>query len=254
MIKIIVIITILLLSIGVGIQLRYDPGYVLIAINHWTIETTLSIFILSLILLLILVYIAHTLLRWFIHIPTSFHEYTIKHAAQKAHKKTQQSIYYEDLLNLIKQNQAQALSYFIKRLPNKLRYDASIITSLGQYLLEHNQDEQAEGILRHCLKKQYNEEVMKLYSLIKQDKANVGFVESLLKKNPNSPALYLCLGRINQSKQLWGKARIYFEKSIALAPNAYAYLQLGLLLEALNQHSDAYAAYKTGLCLSDQKK
>lgn len=219
MIKIICIITVLLFAIGAGIQFKSDPGYVLIAINHWTIETTLSVVMFSFILLLTLVYTLFSLFSWLIAAPKAWHQWRIQRIYQKALKKTPQSI--------IKQ---------------------------ATYLLEHHQDEQAERILRHYLHKKYNEAIMNLYGLIQPNQMKLSFVESLLKKNPNAPALYLCLARINQSKQLWGKARICFEKSIHLAPTATAYLELGLLLERLQQPSDAYTAYKTGLCLSAQKK
>lgn len=243
MIKITVILILLFLSIATGIQLKYDPGYILIAINHWTIETTIGVGILSLMLLFALLYALFVLFNWLWHIPASLCQWKIKRATQK----TQQSIYYDQLLTLIKHNQEHALSHFIKNLPKKCQCDPAIVARVSQYLLENNKDKEAEVMLRHCLQKKYNEEVMNVYGLIQHDKMSIAFVESLLKKNPHSPALYLCLGRINQSKQLWGKARTYLEKSIALAPNAAAFLQLGLLLEKLDHPSEALAVYKAGL-------
>jgi uncharacterized protein HemY len=251
MIKIISIIIVLLLSIWAGIQLKADPGYVLIAIHDWTIETTLWVAIPSLILLFILLHTIWLVLRWLAHIPVSWHQWIIKRRVQRANKETQQHIYLQRLHELIKQNQESEVFHFMKWLPKKLTRDPDIIIAYSHYLLDHQKDEQAEVLLRHYLKKQFHEHVITVYGLIKQDKARLAFAESLLKKNPHSAALYLCLGRISQSKHLWGKARIYFEKSIELTPTSAAYAQLGLLLEELNQFPDAYKIYKTGLIRSE---
>ena len=251
MIKIISIIIVLLVSIWAGIQLKSDPGYVLIAIHGWTIETTLWVAIPSLMLLFLLLHTLLLVLRWLAHIPVSWHQWIIKRRAQRANKETQQHLYLERLLELIKQNQESEVSHFMKRLPRKVTRDPDIIITYSQYLLDHNKDEQAEILLRHYLKKQFHEHVITVYGLIKQDKARLAFAESLLKKNPHSATLYLCLGRISQSKHLWGKARIYLEKSIELAPTSAAYGQLGLLLEELDQLADACKIYKTGLIRSE---
>jgi uncharacterized protein HemY len=251
MTKIISVILVLLISIWAGIQLKTDPGYVLIAIHGWTIETTLWIAIPSLMLFFILLHTLLLVLRWLAHIPVSWHQWIIKRRAQHTNKETQQHIYLQRLLELIKQNQESEVSKFVKKLPKKIARDPDIIITYSQYLLDNHQDKKAEALLRHYLKKQFDEHVITVYGLIKQDKAQLAFAESLLKKNPHSAALYLCLGRISQSKHLWGKARIYFEKSIELAPTSAAYSQLGLLLEELDQLPDAYKIYKTGLIRSE---
>lgn len=50
MTRIIIALVVLLVAIVMGIQLSHDPGYLLIAINHWTIETTLWFAILGILL------------------------------------------------------------------------------------------------------------------------------------------------------------------------------------------------------------
>ena len=51
MIKVLFIFILLLMSVWLGIQLQHDPGYMLIAINQWTIETPLWVAIAASILL-----------------------------------------------------------------------------------------------------------------------------------------------------------------------------------------------------------
>nr|WP_019218081.1 hypothetical protein [Legionella tunisiensis] len=50
MIRVLMIFLLLLASVYLGIQLNRDPGYLLIAINHWTVETTLLVAIFALII------------------------------------------------------------------------------------------------------------------------------------------------------------------------------------------------------------
>lgn len=57
MIRVLFAFLILLAAVILGIQLNKDPGYVLIAINHWTIETTVWVAIFTLILLFMIVYL-----------------------------------------------------------------------------------------------------------------------------------------------------------------------------------------------------
>jgi HemY protein len=48
---------------------------------------------------------------------------------------------------------------------------------------------------------------------------------------------------------LWGKARSYFESSLAIAPSAEAYADNARLLEQLGENSTALQKYREGLML-----
>ena len=386
------IFTLLLASVWIGIQLSHDPGYLLIAMNHWTIETTLWVAIPSLILFFLALHALLLLLHWLVRIPVSWSAWMAKRRSRQAREKTRQGLiefseghwlraknylinalpdtdtpllnyltaaraaqemgdstlrdaylreaqqsmpdakiaveltqaqlqlanrqweqalatlrhlqdlaphhpyvlkllmhlyeevndwpqliallpalkryqvvsseafiileqraYLQALLDLIKQNQPHAPADFIKKLPKNLRNNPFIIAEYSRYLLSHHEDRQTEALLHRCLQKQFDEQLIDIYGLIKQDKAQLAFAEALLKKNSHSANLYLCLGRISQSEHLWGKARIYLEKSIELNPAPAAYAQLGQLLEQLNEPADACRTYKEGLLLLQTK-
>lgn len=388
MIRTISIFILLLVSVWLGIQLHHDAGYVLIAINKWTVETTLSIAIPALVLFFVVLHALLGLLNWIIHIPASWKEWRAKRRIQKAQTKTrqgliefseghwlqaknhlinalpdtetpllnyltaaraaqemgdsklrddylreaqqsmpeakiaveltqaqlqlanrqweqalatlrhlqdlaphhpyvlkllmhlyeevrdwpqlikllptlkrhnvvvgdaftrlQQQAYLNSILDLIKLDQPQPLKDRIANLPKTLKNDPEIIGAYALYLLKKNAHIEAEALLRRCLNKQFNEQLIVIYGQIGEGSARLDVVESLLKNNPESAGLYLSLGRICKSNHLWGKAKTYLEESIKLKPSAAAYAELGHLLDSLNEHSNACNAYRQGLLL-----
>lgn len=388
MIRAVLIFSLLLASVWIGVQLHLDPGYVLIAMHHWTIESTLTVAILAIIVSFLILHGLLLLLYWVAHIPTSWRDWRALRRTQHAQENTRQGLiefseghwlraknylinalpntdrpllnyltaaraaqemgdsklrddylreaqqsmpeakiaveltqaqlqlanhqweqalatlrhlqdmsphhpyvlkllmhlyeevkdwpqliallpalkrhhvvtdddflrlqrraYLQALQDLIKQHQPDAVTALIAALPKTLAYNSEIMAEYSQFLLETHKEVQAEALLRRCLQKQFDEPLIALYGQIKQDKHPLDFAESLLKKNPRSAELYLCLGRICQSHQLWGKAKTYLNTSIECTPTPVAYAELGLLLEQLDDKSAACEAYRQGLLL-----
>ena len=71
----------------------------------------------------------------------------------------------------------------------------------------------------------------------------------MLKANPHSSPLFLCLGRLCKNQSLWGKANGYFEQSIEFGATPTAYMELGKLREQLSDQQGACAAFYQGLLL-----
>ena len=388
-IKILKIFIILLMSVWLGVQLYQDPGYLLIAINKWTIETSLGVAIPIAILSFLIIHAALLALHWLTHLPAFWRDWLVKRRANNAQKKTRQGLiefseghwsqakthlinalpgtdtpllnyltaaraaqemgdsklrddylreaqqsmpeakiaveltqaqlqlancqweqalatlrhlqdlspqhpyvlkllmhlyeevkdwpqliqllpalkrhkvvserlfnqlqkkaWLQSMKDLIKQNQPDALIKLVRSLPKILSNDPELVAEYCRYLLQNNQDTEAEALLRRCLQKTFNEELILLYGQIKGSECNLTFTESLLKTNPHSAGLYLCLGHINQANQLWGKAKTYYEESIKRRPTPQAYARLGELLEQLNEHTGACEAYRQGLLLA----
>lgn len=388
MIRALFIFMLLLASVYLGTQLQHDPGYLLIAVNHWTIETTLWVAIIGLFLSFIVLHTFLLSLQWLFHFPSTWSNWLAKRRVQNAKAKTrqgliefseghwlqaknhlikalpdtetpllnyltaaraaqemgenklrddylrdaqqsmpeakiaveltqaqlqmanrqweqalatlrhlqdlaphhpyvlkllmhlyeevkdwpqlitllpelkqnqvvsgqayqrlQQQAYVQAMLDLIKQNQAAGLVALIKALPKNLIYDAELMANYSRYLLTQCRDSEAELILRRCLRKQYNEELIDIYGQINSNDAQLKFTESLLKDHPHSAALLLCLGRLSKTKNLWGKAKIYFKQSIEFGATPSAYMELGKLLEQLSDQAGACAAYREGILL-----
>lgn len=153
------------------------------------------------------------------------------------------------LIECIKHNQDSIIKNFINTVPKNLKHDPDLIAVYCEYLLNQQEYETAEHLLRKELKLNFNEQLIALYGQIKNNKAQLKFVEGLSKQHPHSANLFLTLAGICKEDNLWGKAKTYLEESIKLKPTQKAYRELGLLLEKLNDEQGAKKAYKEGLLL-----
>lgn len=159
-------------------------------------------------------------------------------------------IYYHSLKELTKTDDNQILKNFMNDLPKSFHYNPELNQIYCQYLINHNQQKEAEKILRYCLKKEFNNNLISLYGLCEGPiTSQLNFAESLLNKTPYSAYLYLALGRLSIKNQLWGKAQDYLKRSIELQPIPENYMELGRLYEEINEPTQASACFKQGLAV-----
>jgi HemY protein len=133
--------------------------------------------------------------------------------------------------------------------PRKLQKDPLFMGCYAEQLLYYPAEiGEAVELLHQALKKSWDANFMRLYGLsVTTDSVKqLARAESWLKHYPNQALLLLTLGRLSMRCQLWGKARTYFEKSLALAPNPETYLEYGKLLEQLGDPSGAMQSYRNG--------
>lgn len=135
----------------------------------------------------------------------------------------------------------------MQSLPKDLKNDSDIVSKYARYLLNQQQDQQAEKIIRESLKTSPTNELLALYAHINTEYVHIPFIESLIEKKPDSAALHACVGQLFLAKQVWGSAKTHLEKSIQIHPSSQAYYALGTLLEKLNQPEEACKIYKQGL-------
>ena len=65
-------------------------------------------------------------------------------------------------------------------------------------------------------------------------------------------SLLLALGNLSYRRNLWGKAKDYILKSIAIKPTPNAFFSLGKTLEAMDDSDGAMEAYKHGYALNPE--
>jgi HemY protein len=138
-----------------------------------------------------------------------------------------------------------------QKIPRNLRKLPSLIQCYSELLIEFRQMEEATVLIQESLKKQWNNNLVRLYGLTHSaapDK-QLKVAEDWLAIQPNNSALLLCLGRLASYNQLWGKARSYFEASIAEQASPETYAELAKLLEKIEQSEDAMRYYREGLLL-----
>lgn len=113
MIRVLIAFFILLGSVLLGIQLSHDPGYVLIAINHWTVETTLWLALFGLLFLFILTHIILQLCHKIINLPHTIHRWNSRRLAHKAQATTRKG-----LIEYSEGYWKKAQNHLIQALPN----------------------------------------------------------------------------------------------------------------------------------------
>lgn len=113
MIRVLLIFVLLLISIYLGLQLNHDPGYVLIAINHWSVETTLSVALFALLLLFVLIHAFLVFMKHLMQSPHKYQEWKAKKRAQKAQSTTRRG-----LIEFSEGYWSSAKNHLIKALPD----------------------------------------------------------------------------------------------------------------------------------------
>lgn len=171
----------------------------------------------------------------------------------EAADKLEEEAFFNALLAKINLNDSKGVDHLVDTLPKRLSVDCSLMAIYSQFLLDRKEDKKAEAVLRKCLQRHYDENLVELYGQLKLGKSPLSFAESLRKKHPTSSAVYLCLGRLNRQAALWGKAKHDFEESLRIAPTAEAYDELGQLLQQLGAMPEACQAYRNGLKLITQR-
>lgn len=171
----------------------------------------------------------------------------------KEFSQLQKNTYLQAMIDLSRQNQTDSITTLFNSLPNSLANDPDIVSEYVRFLFKNNDYANAEIILRRCLRKEFNAQLIELYGLLLCDEKQLTFAEALLKKNPHSAALFLCLGRLCLAQHLWGKAKHYLDQSIELNPSPIAYAELGKLHEKLNDPLIACESYKKGLELATKE-
>lgn len=171
---------------------------------------------------------------------------------EKDFQKLQVDVYQGLLNDAVKNKDYESLQSVWLTIPRKLQKQTSVIEHYTYHLIAVGAELEAEAILRYQLKSEWNNNLVEIYGLTKASNTSkqLSMAESWLKKHPSNASLYLCLGRLCMMNQLWGKARTYLEKCLAIEPSQAAYSELGTLLEKLGEFNLAAQNYKQGLLVA----
>lgn len=137
-------------------------------------------------------------------------------------------------------------------IPKKFQQDPEITYRYAKLLLPYPEvSADVETLIRKCVKKAWDGQLVALYGLIeaKDAKKQLAVAEGWYKQYGNQAVLLLTLGRLYMRCQLWGKARSSFEESIKLEANPETYMEYGKLLEQMGEMSSAMKNYRDGLVI-----
>lgn len=156
-------------------------------------------------------------------------------------------------LGILSAASADQLRQTWSKFPSEWRKRPTLIECYGRRLLESGDDLEAEKVLSKGIKQNWDGRLVAQYGRIRgRDPARrLKLAESWLKEHPQDASLMLCLGRLSQRNDLWGKARDYFEASHRLQPSAEACAELARLLFSLGERDKSAEYSREGLLLRE---
>jgi HemY protein len=133
--------------------------------------------------------------------------------------------------------------------PKTLRTNGELVKAYATALLNAGSDDKAEAALHSALRKNWDEELIRLYGLVPSSNPQKQLIvcEAWLRERNNSAPLLLTLGRLSLANELWGKAREYFEASLSFNATADAYAELGRLAAHLGETEKSVRYFQQGL-------
>ena len=148
---------------------------------------------------------------------------------------------------------AQALRQCWQSFDAPQRQRPALIAAYVETMRSHGlaAEAEAETLLREALNRQLDERLLALYGCVQGRDLTRQLAQAerwLHTQNPNA-TLLLTLGRLSLRNQLWGKARDYFEQSLALERRAETCVELARLLSRLGDEARSQQVLHLGLGL-----
>ncbi|MBI2802465.1 MAG: hypothetical protein HYX63_19645 [Gammaproteobacteria bacterium] len=143
----------------------------------------------------------------------------------------------------------EAASQVWDAVPKALRTEPVVAGAYARALLELNDQDGAEAIIRKALGVVWDSRLVALYGELRlaTPLAAVRRAEGWLVAHGEDAALRLSLGRLCLTAGLWGKARGYLEDAIARAPSTLAYHWLAQAFDHLGEPETAARQRERGL-------
>lgn len=140
-----------------------------------------------------------------------------------------------------------------QQLPQALRQQPGLLARYAGLLRGGGAQAEAEAeeLLRGALNRAFEPQLVSLYGLLqgRDLTRQLAAAEGWLKQHGSDAALLLALGRLSLRNRLWGKARDYFERSLAAGRSPEACLELARLLERLGEHARSQQVLQQGVNL-----
>lgn len=149
----------------------------------------------------------------------------------------------------------QSLQRAWQQLTSAQRQEPALVLAYAEQLRQLGAQVEAEEVLRGALKRSYDSHLVRLYGLLRgSDPAKqLHTAEGWLKAHPDDASLLLTLGRLCLQNSLWGKARDYFESSLAVERNPETCAELARLLAQLGDTTRSNQLFQEGLNLLDER-
>lgn len=143
----------------------------------------------------------------------------------------------------------EALNALWSGLPRAQRALPEAIAAYARHAAALGQPLAAMDEIESALRKQWSERLVGVWGQLGPAHADTRLAraEGWLAAQPDSPALLLSLGRLCVQEKLWGKAREYLERGLALAPSAALWETLGECMNGQGNAANAAVCYRNAL-------
>ena len=279
----------LILAVCIGLVISQDPGYALFSYHHTTVEMPLWLACLIAIIVFFILAAFSRLINNTRNLLYRFSYWRQKRNFLKKQHKIEcdllaslKSAYIEDkqwekLNELLPRLQKyrllshqdhqllqlkQKIDILLKttdptkhwqRFSRQLRKQPELINAYINALIKTQDLATAQKMIEHTLKQQWSEILCEYYGNLDTTEPNkqLKFLEKCAEKYADSPALFASLGKVCHRLKFWGKAKIYYQRSLALKPQLSTYRGLGQLLEQLGESEEALKQYRLALYMDD---
>jgi HemY protein len=156
---------------------------------------------------------------------------------------------YCELLRSARYKSLAEIKQIWHEIPRNMRKNPDVACEYVKQLMRFPDTKEIEEVIHKTLKQHWQPELVKIYGNLPFANINRQLViaGAWLKIYGQRQELLLLLAKLCVRVQLWGKARDYFEKCLALGPNAEASLEYGKLLTQLGENEEAMRKYQDGL-------
>lgn len=144
---------------------------------------------------------------------------------------------------------AEALNDLWSQLPRSQRGMSEAIGAYARRAAQLGQMLAAMDALDSALRRQWSDVLVRAWGELgpADAQARLRRAEAWLDAHPSNAPLLLTLGRLCIQCELWGKAREYLERGLALAPSPRLWEALGDCLSAQKSGADAAICYRNAL-------
>ncbi|HEX4045653.1 MAG TPA: heme biosynthesis HemY N-terminal domain-containing protein [Gammaproteobacteria bacterium] len=134
-------------------------------------------------------------------------------------------------------------------IPRHMKKQPDVVYAYVSQLSRFAEVKEIESLIRQTIKQVWHPGLVTLYGDLPFSNVNrqLVVVGAWVKLYGPHPELFLTLGKLCVKGQLWGRAKEYFEKCLALGANPVASLEYGKLLEQLGESKQALEQYQNGL-------
>lgn len=152
---------------------------------------------------------------------------------------------------IVAQPDGASLTGFWSQLPKGQRRLPTAIDAYARQAMRYGQTMAAMDEIESALRREWSPGLVATYGGMGSEdlEQRVRRAEAWIDTHPNDPVLLTTVGRMCVRMQLWGKAKPYLERALAIAPSAAAWEALGDVYQGEQQPELAQRCYRNAFAL-----